>query len=183
MTSDAAAIPRDDRRLTPAEAETLLGGYRGSLYGYIRRKGFSPEEADDLTQETLVRAFLHLHRFHGSALDGWLFRIAANLAVDRYRRRRVVTVPLDSVHPVESGEEGPAERLLRGERDRRILSLVEDLPACHRRILRMRYLEDRSLAEIAQAVNCSPLAAKLRVFRAVCALRRRWHAAEAAAQE
>jgi DNA-directed RNA polymerase specialized sigma24 family protein len=50
---------------------------------------------------------------------------------------------------------------------------VESLPECHRRILHLRYYEDQSMTEIAGRVRCSPLAAKLRVYRAVNALRKR----------
>lgn len=160
--------------LVPEDAAAQLGRHRSALYGFIRRKGFSAEEADDLTQETLIRAFLHLPGFRGVSLDAWLYRIAANVSVDYLRKRRVATVPLESVVALDSEDEDPLARLSRDERRERVLGVIADLPECHRRILRLRYYEDRSLAEIATEVNCTPMAAKLRVFRAVAALRRHW---------
>ena len=162
------------RPVTPAEAEALLRRYRTGIYAFIRRKGFSAEEADDLTQETLIRAYTHLDGFRGSSMDAWLYRIAANVSVDHLRKRRLPTIPLESLALVEWGEEDPVARLDRDDRRRRVLAVVDQLPACHQRILRLRYYEDRTLAEIASAMNCTPLAAKLRVFRAVTALRKRW---------
>jgi RNA polymerase sigma factor (sigma-70 family) len=156
------------------EAEALLGKHRPGIYGFIRRKGFSAEEADDLTQETLIRAYLHLSGFRGVSIDAWLYRIAANVAVDHLRKRRVPTVPLDGMALSEPSGEDPVQRLDQDERRARVLSVINQLPECHQRILRLRYYEDCSLVEIAACMNCTPLAAKLRVFRAVTALRKRW---------
>lgn len=159
--------------ITTAEAKRLLSRYRSTIYSFIRRKGFRAEEADDLTQETLIRAYLNLDGFRGTSLDAWLYRIAANVSVDYLRKRRLPTVPLDSA-PLTEPDEDPVMRLDRDERRARVQAVIEELPECHRRILRLRYFEDCSLAEIAGAMHCTPLAAKLRVFRAVTALRKRW---------
>lgn len=160
--------------LTRPEAEATLRRSRGSVFAFLRRKGFNAEEADDLTQETLIRAYTHLDGFRGVSMDAWLFRIAANVAVDFLRKRRVPTVPLENGVQVESAEEEPGRSLDREEQRAQVLSVIHELPLCHQRILMLRYYEDRSLAEIAGAMNCTPMAAKLRVFRAVTALRKRW---------
>lgn len=161
--------------ITMHEAESLLGRYRSPIYAFIRRKGFRADEADDLTQETLIRAYLNLGGFRGVSLDAWLYRIAANVSVDYLRKRRVPTVPLDST-PVWEPEEDPVLRLDQDQRRARLQTVIHDLPECHQRILQLRYFDDCSLAEIAGVMNCTPLAAKLRVFRAVTALRKRWRA-------
>jgi RNA polymerase sigma factor (sigma-70 family) len=159
--------------LPPHEAEMTLAGHRGSIYAFIRRKGFSPEEADDLTQETMIRAYMHLPGFRGSSMAGWLYRIAANVSVDYLRKQRLVTTPIENVSQMASGDEEPDARLDRDERRAQVMLMIGELPECHQRILRLRYYEDRSLAEIAGEMNCTPSAAKLRVFRAVTALRKR----------
>jgi RNA polymerase sigma-70 factor, ECF subfamily len=161
--------------LTQSEAESLLRRYRTGIFAFLRRKGFSAEESDDLTQETLIRAYLHLSGFRGTSLDAWLYRIAANVAVDYLRKRKLTTVPLESIPQVEWSGDDPIIHLDRDERRAQVLSIINQLPECHQRILRLRYYEDRSLAEIAGVMNCTTLAAKLRVFRAVTALRKRWH--------
>lgn len=155
------------------DADHLLHSYRAPIYAYIRRKGFSAEEADDLTQETLIRAFRHLAGFRGASLDGWLYRIAANVAVDHVRKRRVATVPLESVALLPDGGEDAIAGLERAARSARLLALIRQLPVCHQRILWLRYYEDCSLPEIAEMMCCTPMAAKLRVFRAIKALRKR----------
>jgi RNA polymerase sigma-70 factor (ECF subfamily) len=158
------------------EPEALLRQHRPVIYAFLRRKGFPAEEADDLTQETLIHAYLHLEGFRGASMTAWLYRIAANVAVDSLRKRKFSTQPLDAASAVPGGEEEPWRRLDREQWRRRLEAVISLLPACHQRILHLRYFEDRSLAEIAEAMSCSPMAAKLRVFRAVTALRKRWRA-------
>src|SRR5262249_12364815 len=136
--------------------------------------GFNAEEADDLTQETLIRAYLHLSGFRGVSMGAWLYRIAGNVAIDHLRKQRLATVPLENLALAGEGDEDPTPRPAASERGARLLAVINELPECHRRILRLRYYEDRSLAEIAAEIPCTPMAAKLRVFRAVTALRKRW---------
>ena len=176
-TSAPTSLPelgRPSGTLARGEAEALLSDYRAGIYSFLRRKGFNAEEADDLTQETLIRAYLHLSGFRGLSMGAWLYRIAANVSIDYLRKQRLATVPLENVALAGESGEDPTARLDRDERRARVLSVINDLPECHRRILRLRYFEDRSLAEIGAEMNCSPMAAKLRVFRAVTALRKRW---------
>ncbi len=155
------------------EMATTLDGFRPGLQAFIRRKGFTAEEAEDLTQETLLRAYQHREHFRGTFLRAWLFRIASNVAVDYVRRQRLQTVPLEDVEGVLPCSEDPAEYWERTELERGLIALVGSLPEAQQRIIRLRYLEGYSLAEIAERVQCTPLAARLRVFRAVETLRKR----------
>jgi len=176
------APPLPGRRcpgLTPAEAGALLPAYRRGIFSYLRRRGFSAEEADDLTQETLIRAYRHLTGFRGVSMGAWIYRIAANVAVDHLRKQHLPTVPLETVPVLPAAADDPTAGLAREETGELVRSVVDGLPECHRRVLRLRYYEERSLSEIGGMMNCSPLAAKLRVFRAVTALRKRWRSLEA----
>jgi RNA polymerase sigma-70 factor (ECF subfamily) len=161
---------------SPVDAKGL-DRFRTDLYRFIRRKGFNREEADDLTQETLLRAYTHMEEFRSTHLAAWLYRIAANLCVDHSRKHRIATVPLGE-ELVGSPDGDPAELLDRCERRRAVRSVMGQLPECHQQILRLRYYEERSMVDIADEIHCTPLAAKLRVFRAVNALRKRWRASE-----
>jgi RNA polymerase sigma-70 factor (ECF subfamily) len=168
---------RLSRTAAGADQEALIDRFRPELYRFIRGKGFSREEADDLTQETLLRAYAHLADFRTAHLSAWLYRIAANLCVDQSRKHRLAMVPL-AEDAAFSHEADPEEEVVRCESFRVVRSLIGELPECHQRILRLRYYEDRSMADIAGQIHCTPLAAKLRVFRAVTALRKRWRATQ-----
>jgi RNA polymerase sigma-70 factor (ECF subfamily) len=158
--------------------ERSLVRHRAGIYAFIRRKGFSAEDADDLTQETLLRAYAHVQGFRGTSVGGWLYRIAGNLAIDCLRKRRLPTVPLEDadVGGPTAFETDFMDRLTHQEARERFVEVLTGMPECHRRIIVLRYFEECSLAEIAAEVGCTPLAAKLRVFRAVSALRKRCRA-------
>jgi RNA polymerase sigma-70 factor (ECF subfamily) len=156
----------------PRQMDALIRVHRPSVYAFIRRRGFSREDADDLTQETFLRACRHLSALRGGAVRPWLLAIARNLAIDHLRRRALRTVPLDVVATAGSREDDP-QSATAGDLCGRALSLVEELPDPYRQLVRMRYLESRSFAEIAQLTHCTPDAARQRLFRAVSALRKR----------
>src|SRR5205085_10628314 len=126
-TSRPAALPelaRSSGSLAPAEAEALLSGYRSGIYSFLRRKGFSAEEADDLTQETLIRAYLHLSGFRGLSMGAWLYRIAANVSIDYLRKQRLATVPLETLALAGESREDPTARLAQSERGARLLAVI-----------------------------------------------------------
>ena len=101
-------VSRSTGTLARGEAEALLGEYRSGIYSFLRRKGFNAEEADDLTQETLLRAYTHMEDFRSTHLAAWLYRIAANLCIDHSRKQRIATVPLGELGDVGACGEGAA---------------------------------------------------------------------------
>jgi len=171
----SAPLPRSRRTNSPPirDLENQLLRSRNAIYHFLRQRGLGPEDAQDLTQETLTRACRHLAGFQGVSLSAWLYRIALNVSIDHRRRPHIRTVPLDT-HPADpSYEEDPIARLEQLRVQGVLLKLLAELPERHQCVLRLRYYEDRSVREIAGLLGCTPVAAKLRLFRAVSALRRR----------
>src|SRR5688572_6134088 len=67
----------------------LVLRYQARIYNFVRRMVSDPDDAEDVTQEVFVKAFRNIRRYDGrAALATWLFKIAANLCVDRARRRK-----------------------------------------------------------------------------------------------
>ncbi len=160
----------------------LVERHQGKVYGLTLRLTGSPEDAMDLTQETFFNAWRGLPNFHAeSKFSTWLYRLAANAAIDflrRERRRRsLLTVPL-------TGEDGdraldiPDRRLdPQGEAERRELQGaiqrgLARLTAEHREILVLREFTGLSYAEIAQVLRLEEGTVKSRIARARLALRR-----------
>jgi RNA polymerase sigma-70 factor (ECF subfamily) len=86
----------------------IVDAYQARIHGFVRRLVSSPEEAQDLTQETFIRAYQGFARFDGrSSLRTWLFRIAYNLCVDELRRRdrSAVELPLEGLN----GDDAPVD--------------------------------------------------------------------------
>jgi len=143
-------------------------------YGFTR----SPADADDLAQETFVRAYRAIGRFRvGEPLYPWLGRIATNLSLSllRSRRRRPET-PLDPL--VEAGrqwgvDDDPADRAAASERDEHLRAALSELKAEHQAVLVLRAVEDLSYQEIADVLNVPVGTVMSRLSRARAELRAR----------
>jgi RNA polymerase sigma-70 factor (ECF subfamily) len=154
--------------------EELFARYAALVTGYMRRGYRSEHDAQDLTQQT----FLHLHRGRhdyraGAPLRPWLMTIARNVLRDRIRheRRRDAMVSLDDVFAGHATGAGAAvER--RTELREALEAAMGRLPRTLGTLIRARLLEDRPYPEIARQLGISSGAAKVRMHRAVSALRR-----------
>src|SRR5688500_1248929 len=69
--------------------EGLLQEYKNRIHGYVCRLTNDSPDAEDITQEVFIRAYQSMHAFrHDAAVDTWLYRIATNLVIDRFRREK-----------------------------------------------------------------------------------------------
>src|ERR1041385_5470789 len=67
----------------------LVQEYKNRIHSYVCRLTNDSPDAEDITQEVFIRAYQSLHAFrHDAAVDTWLYRIATNLVIDRFRRDR-----------------------------------------------------------------------------------------------
>ncbi len=119
-------------------------------------------DAEDVAQEALARAVVRWGRLAGRP-QGWVSRVAANLAIDRYRRRRRPLPPPGVLAAVDPylGERIDLTRALAG------------LPRRQREVVVLRYLADWSEADVAAELGCSVGAVKSHGSRGLAALRRR----------
>ncbi|MEW5854997.1 MAG: sigma-70 family RNA polymerase sigma factor [Myxococcota bacterium] len=136
----------------------------------------SASEAEDIVQETYIRAWRQLPslRSHGASM-GWVCRITRNVAIDR--RRQLLREKTDSLDtPQENGrglaerlpspEAGPEEDAMRAQMGRRLMRMVNKLKEPYRVVLLLRDVDGLSYAEIAEALGISMGTAESRVHRA-----------------
>jgi RNA polymerase sigma-70 factor (ECF subfamily) len=138
------------------------------VYAYVVRRVGDRDAAEDLTADVFHQALANIGRFEwrGVPFAAWLFRIAANAIADRAQRTaRDRTVP-----PPDDPEEVSLEEI---EERARTFRLVNDLPVEQRRVVVMRFAEQRSIREIAAAIRRSEGAVKQLQFRALENLRAR----------
>lgn len=145
--------------------------YQDRLYAAMLGVTGSAEEAEDVVQDALVRAFLKLDSFQqNSQFFTWLYRIAFNVALSRHRRRRS-RISIDStrdtsgMEPVDDGEL-PDEPLLRSERVDLVRRALARLTEQHRAILVLREMEECSYEAIAEILNISIGTVRSRISRA-----------------
>ncbi len=157
----------------------LVEAYQDKIYGYASRMLGDPDEAEDVAQETFVRAYRSLPHFRGAAsFHTWLYRIASNLAIDVARRnRRQSTGNFSLDEPLES-EEGDYEREIadesgspeqlaaRREMQELVRQAVAELPEKLRAVVVLYELQGESYEDIAEILGCPLGTVKSRLFNA-----------------
>ena len=179
---DAALIVR--LRAGDADAfEELVHTYGGRLLAVARRFVRNESDAQDITQAAYLSAFRALPQFEGGCqLSTWLHRIVVNTALMKLRTRRrkpeesiEVLLPafLEDGHHVEQFSDWatPADALLeRKETRATVRACIAQLPDNYREVLMLRDIEELPTQEVAQLLNLTPTAVKVRLHRARLAL-------------
>jgi len=161
----------------------LVERHSRAVFRLAYRMTGNEHDAEDLVQETFMRAWKQLHKFDGRAAFGsWLYRIAANCSLDllRSRRSRKEQQPAagdDQTNPswLETvASEGPSpERLTQSSEIAALLpAALDELSASERAAFILRHYEGCNIEEIAKALGTGTGAAKHSVFRAVQKIRR-----------
>ena len=162
-------------RAEPAALGALYDQYADRIYAYIYRRVGQVEVAEDLTGQVFMRMLEAIRTGQGwrSSFSGWLYRIAHNLVIDYYRRRgRVTLVDIDEATPIKATHGDPVrstESLLNQEQLRAALFELTEEQA---QVITLRFLEEQSIAEVADNMNKTEGAVKALQYRAVLALRR-----------
>jgi len=151
----------------PARFVDLYERHFHRVFGYVIRRAGSRAEAEDITSEVFERALTNLSRFEwrGAPFAAWLYRIAANALADRRRQ-----TARDSDEPPPDLPDGrEAEEI---ERRAMLFQLVERLPGLQRQVIEMRFIDGKSIREIAAALDRSDGAVKQLQLRALENLRK-----------
>ncbi len=160
----------------PAKFGDLYEIHFGRVYAFIARRMRDRDKAEDLTSEVFHKALANLksYTWTGAPFGAWLFRIAANAVSDQWKRAGREPVNVEDP-PEPSG--GPEQEAI--ESHARLFRLVEELPAEQRRVVFGRFVEQRSIREIAQQLGKSEGAVKQLQFRALEKLRSQMEGANA----
>lgn len=153
----------------------LVERYSRPLFGLAFRMTGNENDAEDIVQESFLRAWKNLGHYDGRAsFSTWVYRIAANCALDmlRARRRRGPAEDIE-VHPhLAAGGPGPDSTVFGGQLQNRLQEALAELSAQERTAFVLRHHEELSIDEISSTLGVSREAAKHSVFRAVQKLRR-----------
>ncbi len=152
----------------PAKFGALYDIHFERIYAFVARRVRDRDKAEDLTSEVFHKALANLRNYEwrGTPFVGWLFRIAANAVSDH--SKRAAREPLNVESPPEQSG-GPEQEAV--ETRARLFALVEKLPVEQRRVVFGRFVEQRSIREIAQQLGKSEGAVKQLQFRALEKLR------------
>lgn len=131
------------------------------------------DAAQDVVQETFVKAFRALERFRGDAsFRTWLLTIGSNEARGAWRKhKRRAETSIDGVAPIEADEPDPAERAEQASEAARARELLETLPEKQRMSVALRIEEGLSFREIGDVIGSSEGAARVNYFHGIRRLR------------
>ncbi|MFZ0319734.1 MAG: sigma-70 family RNA polymerase sigma factor [Candidatus Sulfotelmatobacter sp.] len=163
----------------PARFAELYENNFERVYAYVVRRVGDRAETEDLTSEVFHHALANLGRFEwrGIPFAAWLYRIAGNLISDRWQRSNREQVA-DEPEQIESVQSRNSE-FEEVERKATLFRLVDTLPAEQRRVLVLRFVEEKSIKEVAREISKTEGAVKQLQFRALTALRARMEGADA----
>ncbi len=171
-------------RAGDADAYRVLVERHGrALFRLAFRMTGNQQDAEDVVQESFLRAYRQLSKFDERASFGtWLYRIASNCSLDlvRSRKRRSEYQPLgdslpeaeDRVLALPSTDPTPERAALSSEVRDRLAEAMNELSATERTAFVLRHFEGMRIEEVSRVLECQPGAAKHSVFRAVQKLRR-----------
>ena len=133
--------------------DELLWPHLRAAYNFARWLVRNEQDAEDIVQESFVKAFLALDRFRGGDSRVWLLAIVRNTAMSLLRGRRPEAALGDAGPEPADSSEGVEERLIAGERRDQVRGAIERLPAEFRETLILRELEGLSYKEIAGVLD------------------------------
>jgi RNA polymerase sigma-70 factor, ECF subfamily len=174
LACEASELTRAD----DAAVRELYARHARALHGYVRR--FCPDRAsaDDIVQETFIRAWRHLPQLSADdrLVRAWLYRVARNLLTDaaRARRSRPVTV---RVQPTEEG--GDDTKLSQVLDQQLVTGALQRLSVSHRTVLVETFYRGRTLARVARQLGIPYGTARSRLHYALQALRQQLEDCEA----
>jgi len=166
--------------------EELVAQYQGKVYALAFRYMGNEEDASDMAQEALLKAYRSLRMFKGNSSFGtWLYRITTNVCLDelRRRKRRIIPLSLDEPLATQDGEEidkeiadqSPGADILYEQKEFSdyIQNLLDELRPEHKTAIVLRDVMELSYEEIAQTLDCSLGTVKSRISRARDMLRKK----------
>ena len=159
------AAQKDPRRFVDLYEENFE-----RVYAFVVRRVRDRSDAEDLTADVFQQALANLKRFEwrGAPFAAWLYRIASNAIADRWQRAA-------KEHGNAAAEDPPDESVVANpeevEQRARLFRLVTSLPVAQRRVIEMRFAEEKSIREIADELKRTPGAVKQLQFRGIQNLR------------
>jgi RNA polymerase sigma-70 factor (ECF subfamily) len=180
--ADETTLVAQSREGDTAAFGELVRRYEGKIFRLAQHVTQNREDAEDVLQETFMKAYEHLDQFQGnSKFYTWIVRIAVNQALMKLRRRKTdKSVSLDEtidtgedtmVREIAAWDEDPEQRFSRDELGGILDTAVQSLEPPYRSVFMLRDVDELSTEETAEALGLSVPAVKSRLLRARLQLR------------
>lgn len=152
----------------------LYERYLTKIYNYVYYRTGNAQDAEDLTAKVFFRAMSHIQHYEdkGVPFQAWLYRIAHNLVANFHRdqgRRKII--PLDDYVAQSLKSEAPDRQAEANEEQEQLLAAIRRLPAERQELLLLKFIEQKSNAEIGDMMSRTEGAIKSLYHRTLLALR------------
>ena len=167
-TSDLILVQRAKENYSPAVAE-LINRYKGMVYTIALKVLKDKDEAEEVAQESFVKAFTKLNLFRmDSSFSSWLYRIVYNTAISRTReKKREMEYQQETVATESFEQQAKAfSTLEQDDRKRYLNQAIQQLNSDDSLMLILFYYDGKSLEEITQITAYSDSNVKVRLYRA-----------------
>mgnify|MGYP001290367584 CR=1 FL=1 len=159
--------------------EQLILQYEKRIYNFCYRMTNNQEDAEDLAQEIFIKVYKNLNSFKGnSKFSTWIYRIAYNTCVDKYRKKKVTTVSLTLNNDEEekeidlpSNDPLPEERVVSREEYDVVCECISALKPEYKTVVVLRDIQNYTYDEIAEILNVPLGTVKSHISRGRAALR------------
>ena len=158
------------RDMTEDPFESVVAAHHAEIHRYLVRATSRPTEADDLSQETFVRAYKAYRALPPDAnVRAWLFAIATNLCRNHYRAegRRRLAMAAAAAGATERGPSWPEGEAIANQLSARIDLIVAALPFKQRAAFTLRKVHELDYDAIGKSLECSAESARAHVFQAL----------------
>jgi RNA polymerase sigma-70 factor (ECF subfamily) len=147
----------------------LVDRYKDLVYTLTLRMMKNREEAEEVSQDTFIKAYKSINRFKGdSKFSTWIYRIAYNTSLDRLKKNRKhfndVAIDEFTEHQVKTIDNALSQ-LENEEKNQAIQQCLAQLPRDDAFMLTLYYFEDQSLDEISKVIGLTPNNVKVKLFR------------------
>lgn len=152
----------------------LFDENKQKIFSLAYRYAKNAEDAEDILQETFIKAYNSLHKFHvqqETEFSAWVYRIGINCSIDHLRKNKIKKdkyIDVDNMPNISSNKEGsdPEHSSLLKEVRKSLEQVLNKLPARQRMIFILRHYQQLSIKEIAEYLKCSEGSVKKQLFRA-----------------
>ena len=172
MKSDAELIASSGH--DPQAFRELYDRYAETIHAFLLRRTSDREAALDLTAETFAQVWTSRHRFvdqkDGSAAP-WLFGVARNVLSRAARERRMINEASEALRITNGRSAATPDTSWIDGMDADLENAMATLPEAQRIAVELRVLSDRPYDEVAEALDCTPTAARIRVSRGLARMR------------
>ncbi|WP_456274186.1 RNA polymerase sigma factor SigX [Bacillus sp. AK031] len=157
--------------------EELYSKYHQDVFQFLIYTVRSRQLAEDLVQEVYVRVLKSHKNFEGKSSEKtWLFSIAKNVAIDHYRKQKgwkgKILEKFDWSQPIKDEKDIPEEVAMQKEDVRNLYECIDKCTTDQRMVITMRYIQDLSISETAEALEWTESKVKTTQHRAIKSLKK-----------